>query len=159
VQVIVWRIAPDTPTYLAHDLSGRGAEKTGGRWNQKGTALIYASTSRALACLETLVHVGGGSSLPLNRYLVKLSFPTEAFQARSIFDVTANVGWDAEPPGKVSIDWGNAWALERASLLAEVPSIVVPEETNILINPAHVDIDKVKAEKLRKWSYDVRLRL
>src|SRR5713101_8129256 len=67
-EITVWRIAADTPDYEAHDLSGKGAEKTGGRWNRKGTAMVYASASRALACLETIVHLGSGDPLPLNRY-------------------------------------------------------------------------------------------
>jgi len=66
----VWRIAAETPDYEAHDLSGKGAEQTGGRWNRKGTPLIYTSVSRALACLETVVHLSSGDALPLNRYLV-----------------------------------------------------------------------------------------
>ena len=54
--ISVWRIATDTPDYTADDLSGAGARATGGRWNARGTPLVYASTSRALACLETVVH-------------------------------------------------------------------------------------------------------
>ena len=56
------------------------------------------------------------------------------------------------------MDWGNAWALGKSSLLAEVPSIVVPEEPNLLLNPAHRDIGQLTAIKLRRWNYDVRLR-
>jgi RES domain-containing protein len=51
-EVVLWRIAADTPAYEAHDLSGKGAELSGGRWNRKGTPVVYASVSRALACLE-----------------------------------------------------------------------------------------------------------
>ena len=70
----MWRIAADTPTYEADDLSGKGAELSGGRWNRKGTPLIYASVSRALACLETVVHLTQ-TPLPLNRYLVEIRVP------------------------------------------------------------------------------------
>ena len=55
--VSLWRIASDTPDYTADDTTGAGAKKTGGRWNRKGIALIYTAESRALACLETLVHL------------------------------------------------------------------------------------------------------
>ncbi len=65
----LWRIGTDTRSWQAHDLSGKGAEVTGGRWNAKGTPVVYASEARALACLETLVHLNAGG-LPLNRYLV-----------------------------------------------------------------------------------------
>jgi RES domain-containing protein len=153
----VWRIATDTPDYGADDLTGKGAEKTGGRWNRKGTPLIYASASIALACLETLVHLAGGAPLPLNRYLVRTPVSPAAWRKRTVFDLSTHVGWDAEPPGLVSIDWGTEWARSGASLLAEVPSVIVPEESNILINPAYTGAGRLKVSKLRKWSYDLRL--
>jgi RES domain-containing protein len=155
--VKLWRIATDTARYVADDLTGRGAELTGGRWNAKGTPVVYASSSRALACLEVLVHLDGGASLPLNRYLIELTVPDALWAARSVFDPRSHVGWDAEPAGKVSIDWGTAWAASRRSLLAEVPSIVVPEEANVLVSPAHPDLAKLVARKQRKWTFDARL--
>lgn len=155
-----WRIAPDTPEYTADDLSGRGAERAGGRWNARGTPLVYASASRALACLETVVHLGGGLALPLNRYLVRLEVPADLWAARTVADAATLVGWDALPPGRVSISWGTAWMHGGASAVAEVPSVVVPEESNLLLNPQHPDAPRVKARKLRRWLYDPRaLRL
>jgi RES domain-containing protein len=153
----VWRIATDTPHYGADDLSGKGAEKTGGRWNRKGTPLLYGSSSIALACLETLVHLAGGDPLPLNRYLVRISISPAAWSKRTVFDPSAQVGWDAEPPGLVSMDWGTQWASAGSSLLAEVPSIVVPEETSILINPAYKGARRLAVTKMRQWRYDLRL--
>jgi RES domain-containing protein len=155
--VSLWRIGTDTPTYTADDLTGTGAEQTGGRWNRKGTRMIYAATSRALACLETLVHLNS-ADLPLNRYLVELQVPAAAWGARVQFDQVTMVGWDSEPAGMVSIDWGTTWAAGASTLLAEVPSVIVPEERNVLINPAHRDIVTVSAIKVRKWIYDARLR-
>jgi RES domain-containing protein len=156
--MLVWRIATDTPIYAADDITGEGAKRTGGRWNRKSAPLLYASTSRALACLETIVHLGGAASLPLNRYLVEVMVPDAAWSARTVFDPVANVGWDAEPPGKVSLDWGTSWTMGLTTLVAEVPSVVVPEELNILINPRHADGVSVRAHKVRKWTYDARLR-
>jgi RES domain-containing protein len=155
----LWRIATDTPDYGADDLTGKGAEKTGGRWNRKGTPLIYSSSSIALACLETLVHLAGGLPLPLNRYLVQITIPPTAWRKRAVFDRAAHVGWDAEPPGLVSMDWGTQWARSGTHLLAEVPSVVVPEESNILINPAHASAAHLSVRKLRQWRYDLRLSL
>jgi RES domain-containing protein len=153
----VWRIATDTPNYGADDLSGKGAELTGGRWNREGIPLLYASTSIALACLETMVHLEGSGPLPLNRYLVRISISSTAWRKRVVFDSTAHVGWDAEPPGLVSMDWGTQWAASGAALLAEVPSVVVPEEPNILINPIYNGARDLEVSKLRKWRYDFRL--
>lgn len=154
----VWRIASDTPAYGSDDLSGKGAEITGGRWNKKGTPLLYTSGSIALACLETVVHLGGTSPLPLNRYLIKIEITDEMWKERVIFDDSNNVGWDALPEGLVSINWGTSWANSLSSLLAQVPSIVVPEEINVLINPKHPTASKLVATKLRRWSYDTRIR-
>jgi len=158
VDIGVWRIAADTPEYEAHDLSGRGAEVTGGCWNRKGIPLIYTSVSRSLAGLETVVHLSSGDGLPLNRYLAQIQIPIGAWNSRIVFDPASHVGWDAEPAGKVSMDWGTAWLKGKTTLLAEVPSVIVPEEHNILINPNHPDAAKLTAVKIRKWTYDQRMR-
>lgn len=158
VTVSVWRKRANTPDYEAHDLSGKGAENTGGRWNRKGTAMIYTSVSRALACLETVVHISGGDALPLNRYLVQIKIPMALWGSRFEFNPAHHLGWDAEPAGKVSINWGTAWIQGKTTLLAEVPSVIVPEEQNILINPVHPEAAKLAAVKIRKWTYDQRLK-
>lgn len=156
VEVTLWRIGADTPSYEAHDTTGKGAETSGGRWNPVGTPMLYTSTSRALACLETVVHLAV-ESLPLNRYLVKLTVPIAAWKAAMVVDPTKLVGWDAEPAGKASLDWGARWVGAKSTLLALVPSIIVPEELNVLINPAHPDATDIRAFKVRKWVYDARL--
>jgi RES domain-containing protein len=156
--VIVWRIATEAPSYGATDLTGKGAELTGGRWNRKGVPMIYTSTTRALACLETLVHFASGVLLPLNRFLVRIEIPRECWTQRRRFgSLSKHVGWDAEPPGRVSQQLGSAWADENETLLLEVPSIVVEEEANVLINPRHADASRLSATMVRKWVYDRRL--
>ena len=156
VAVALWRISADTPLYEAHDLTGKGAEVSGGRWNRVGTPLVYTSTSRALACLETVVHLTD-NPLPLNRYLVMVSVPADAWKNAVRLNPVRFVGWDAEPVGRASLEWGTKWAKSRRSLIARVPSILVPEEFNALINPAHPDAAKVTAVKVRKWLYDARI--
>ena len=156
VEITLWRIAADTPLYQAHDPAGKGAELSGGRWNRPGTPMLYTSTSRSLACLETVVHLAA-DPLPLNRYLVRVTVPAAAWAAATEPDLSALVGWDAEPVGKASLDWGTTWAKGKRTLLARVPSVIVPEEFNVLINPAHPDVSKLRAVKLRKWLYDGRL--
>jgi RES domain-containing protein len=155
----VWRIGTDTPDYGADDRSGKGAQNSGGRWNRQGIPVLYASASRALACLETLVHLSGFEPLPLNRYLVEITIPQPCWKARRTFDGAkpAHVGWDAEPAGLLSLDWGTAWLDSKESLVAVVPSIVVPEEENVLLNPKHPDAKKLRFAKQRKWTYDLRL--
>ncbi len=155
---LCWRVAADTPDYQADDATGRGAELEGGRWNRPGTPLLYASTSRALACLETLAHFGSTRSLPLNRYLVSIALPQALWDARTRFVAEDHVGWDAEPPGQVSLDWGTEWARSRVAAAAEVPSAIVPEETNVLLNPLGRGFDRIAFRKVRRWLYDPRLR-
>lgn len=156
VTLTLWRIGTDTPDYTADDLFGAGAKSTGGRWNRKGNAVLYTSTSIALACLETVVHLGA-SSLPFNRYLVKFDVPLATWNARKRIDPTKLVGWDAQPAGAVSLDAGDEWSASLTSALLLVPSVIVPEEQNVLINPLHPDAASVKATKIRKFTYDGRL--
>lgn len=153
----VWRIAADTKDYTADDLTGKGAESTGGRWNQKGTAMLYTATSRSLACLETFVHLNAGG-LPLNRYLVAIEIPNDLWKAAQVETVASlPVGWDAEPASMTSIDFGTVWAKAATSVLLSIPSVIAPEEANILINTRHHDAAKIKAKKVRKWIYDPRM--
>ena len=154
---LVWRIATDTPNYTADDLAGTGAKVTGGRWNRPGIALLYCAENIALASLETFVHLNS-SALPLNRYLVRIEIPDATWNASVVLTAaTAPVGWDAIPTGKVSLDAGDAWVASGASALLLVPSVIVPEEKNILINPLHADAKTITASKIRKWNYDSRM--
>lgn len=154
----LWRIATDTKAYKADDLSGRGAKITGGRWNEPGTAIVYTSENRALACLETIVHLNAGG-LPLNRYLVEIPVPDGLWAAAEIATpASLRTGWDAEPAGRASVSFGSDWLRSKRSLLLVVPSVIVPEENNILINPEHPDRSRLAARKVRKWLYDPRLR-
>jgi RES domain-containing protein len=106
VSRLVWRIATDTPSYEADDLSGAGAKATGGRWNSPGVPVLYASQTRALACLET--HLGAGGP-PLNRTLVQLDIADAIWSdARAETSASLPVGWDAKPAGRASIAFGSA---------------------------------------------------
>jgi RES domain-containing protein len=153
----IFRLAAETPDYAATDVSGGGAAKNGGRWNTIDTPMVYAATSLALACLETLVHLEGPDPLPWNRYVVRLDLPADAWKQRVVFDPTEHPAWDALPAGMTSMQWGTDWARGLSSLVAVVPSIVVPEEGCVLINPLHPDMAQVRVTVVRKWVYDRRL--
>jgi RES domain-containing protein len=153
----VWRIATDTPTYEADDLSGAGAKATGGRWNAAGMAAVYTSQTRALTCLETVVHLNAGG-LPLNRYLVEVTIPDDLWtNAQMTTAASLPVGWDAEPAGRTSIEFGTTWIRSGTSAILVIPSVIVPEELNVLINPQHSGTARITAAKVRKWLYDPRL--
>ncbi len=154
---LVWRIAADTAAYAADDLSGAGAKVTGGRWNAVGQAVVYASCSRALACLEAMVHLNAGG-LPLNRYLVEIAIPDGIWAAaRREKAGTLPVGWDALPPSLTGTGVGGAWVAGGSSAMMLVPSVVVPEEFNVLINPAHPAAAEIVARKVRKRLYEGRV--
>jgi RES domain-containing protein len=153
--ISAWRIATDTPGYTADDLTGTGAKLSGGRWNRPGNAMIYSASNISLAVLETFVHLKAGG-LPLNRYLVELAIPAEVWE-RATSLLPPAVGWDAIPSAKVSLDAGDRWLKANDSALLVVPSVIVSEERNVLINPLHPDARKIRAHKVRKWVYDPRL--
>lgn len=103
------------------------------------------------------MHVNAGG-LPFNRYLVEIEITDDLWAAAEISDpATLPVGWKAEPAGYISIEFGSVWAIERRSALLLVPSVIVPEEQNLLINPAHPAAAQLRARKLRRWLYDPRL--
>ena len=158
---VLWRIAADTRDYSADDSTGKGAEISGGRWNRKGTPAVYASETSAMAVLETLVHFKA-DSLPLNRYLVRIEIPDAAWTSATVWTpstLIANnkVAWDALPSGRDSIDTGDDWLTGKSvdpalpnSLLLVVPSVIVPHECNVIINPRHVGAGAIIYTRLYK---------
>jgi formylglycine-generating enzyme required for sulfatase activity len=161
----IWRIASQGSTWMANDLSGNGAALNPGRWNSTNSHILYSSSSIALACLETLVHLAGDDPLPLQRQLVRISLPRQHWEQRTIFYVNEHSSW-ALPPTPETVEdwltttraWGDAWLRSLKSLIAEVPSVIVPEESNLLLNPRHPGRRDVVAEVVRPWVYDARLQ-
>lgn len=153
--VPLWRIAVEAPAYAANDLSGTGARTTGGRWNSKGTPVVYCATNIALATLETVHYLRSGG-LPFNRFLVRIDVPDAVWDARQVLDPLPG-GWDAIPAGLAARTAGDAWIAAGGSALLLVPSVIVPDEYNVLINPRHADAAAIKATTLKRWIYDPRL--
>jgi RES domain-containing protein len=152
--VSIWRIAVEAPTYAANDLTGTGAKNTGGRWNSKGNPVVYCASNISLATLET-VHYLSSSGLPYNRYLVRIDVPDDVWAARQTLDPPPG-GWDAIPAGISARIAGDGWLASGASALLLVPSVIVPDEYNVLINPGHSDATGITAITLKRWIYDPR---
>jgi RES domain-containing protein len=150
----VWRIAVEAPAYTANDITGAGGLHSAGRWNSAGTAVLYCSVTISLAVLESLV-IKRFEPLPYNRFLVRVDVPEEAWAAREVLPSPA--GWDAIPAGLTSQNAGNTWVASMRSPILLVPSVVVPEEWNILINPTHPAATSITATTVRRWVYDPRL--
>lgn len=150
----MWRIAVEAPAFSASEISGAGALRSAGRWNSAGTAVLYCSTNISLATLESLVNRSYGP-LPYNRYLVRIDIPEPVWSARET--CAPSPGWDAIPAGRTSRNAGDAWATGKRSPIMLVPSVIVPEEHNILINPLHPASSAITATTIRRWNYDPRL--
>ncbi len=156
MSVVLWRIAQETREYRADDLSGLGAAKTGGRWNSVGKAIVYASRSVALAYLETLAHLG--REVPRNRFLVRIVVPDKVWD-RALWAKEKDLPktWRAEPAGIGGVQYGDKWLIGDKSALLCLPSVIVPEDTNVLINPNHPDATLIQARVQRQLLYDMRL--
>jgi RES domain-containing protein len=158
VTVSLWRIASDTLDWLAEDLNGKGAAARGARWNFEREAATYASTSIALAAWEARAHLGrSGVSLPFNRYLVRIDVPEAVWAERATVATPLPVGWDAIPEGRVSRTIGSGWLASGQEALLVVPSVVIPEENNVLINPVHADSAQITSTKVRRFLFDHRV--
>lgn len=117
--------------------------------------MLYCSTHISLSTLETFVHLRAGG-LPLNRFLVEIDVPEDVWK-RAEDMRHPPIGWQAIPPVATSLDAGDKWLKANTSALMVVPSVIVPEEYNVLINPLHPDTKRLQARKLRRWTYDARL--
>ena len=148
---VVWRIAR-RPHAL--DRTGTGARAAGGRWNQPGTAVIYAGGTIAIAALERFVHLAG--VVPADLVLVRVELPAR-HSAERPRRADLPRGWDLVPAGPASMAFGTAWAQERRSLVLHVPSALVPEEDNALLNPGHAEFAGVAMAIERDFSYDARM--
>lgn len=137
-------------------LSGNGAKKIGGRWNDPGTPLLYTSGTPELALLEYLVHLSGASldELP-PLVLITLELPTGA----AVEELTLHQlpsGWQLAEPG-VARRGANEWLQERRTLILKVPSVVMPSSFNLLLNPLHQDLEKVEIAQMQPFQLDSRL--
>ena len=95
---------------------------------------------------------------------MRITISSHHWQQRKRFAKQELSGWDSAPTPEHAEDWlaatrawGDAWLLGLDSLLAEVPSVIVPEETNLLLNPRHPAHAELVAEIVRPWFYDTRL--
>jgi formylglycine-generating enzyme required for sulfatase activity len=104
-----------------------------------------------------VVHLAGDDPLPFNRKLVRITIPSQHWQQRIVFAAAEVPRWPLTPPPQDTQTWGDGWLESSQSLIAEVPSVIVAEETNLLINPRHPGHGEVVAEIVRPWVYDGRL--
>jgi RES domain-containing protein len=150
--MIVYRLAK---AKYSNDLSGKGAEKTGGRWNSKGTALLYTSESRALCTAEIAVHTPLGS-IPNDYVMIAIDIPDDAGIAQAGYeDLPEN--WKAFPHLHATQVIGDRFVAENPALVLKVPSAIVHGDFNYLVNPQHPDFGKVSIIGVENFEFDTRL--
>jgi RES domain-containing protein len=143
--MIFWRI--DYADHLDGSLSGSGSRRHGGRWNSKGNAMVYLSSSLSLAALERAVH-----GLPPNQtaslFAVSVDVPSKALEHAKRPQL---VPWNRPEPHPDLAAWGDAWLAEEATLAAVVPSSLLPItlfdrsiEFHLLLNPGHSGMTHVR---------------
>ncbi len=108
--------------------------------------------------LETAAHINS-LGLPMNRFLVAIDVPEALWAKRQDISVAQlPVGWSAIPAGLTSVEVGAQWLSRQSSLLLCVPSVIVPEESIALINPAHPMASQLTARKVRPVTYGAVFR-
>jgi RES domain-containing protein len=150
--MLAWRIAR---AKFALDRSGAGGLADGGRWHAQGVPVIYAGLSVEICAMEKLAHTG--HILPADLMLVALSLPDDMVLYETV-DSAALPGWAATPPGAVSVDCGTGFLRSLRALGLIVPSAIVPEARNIVLNPLHPRFAEVCFEIVRPFVFDQRLR-
>jgi RES domain-containing protein len=145
-----YRIGDPAGAYPIFDATG--STLAPGRWNTRGSPIIYAAEHYSTALLEKLVR--GSGALPPNRHFVEITIPRgvtyEMFSAESL------PGWDVTPPTE-SRAFGERWQNERRSLILIVPSIVARVDNNILINPSHGEFPQIEVSLYKPVFWDRRL--
>ncbi|SCY95693.1 RES family NAD+ phosphorylase [Flavobacterium caeni] len=150
--MIVFRLSKSAH---AKDLSGKGAEKFGGRWNSKGVAMVYTSDSRALCTAEIAVHTPLGN-LPTDYEIALIEIPENTI-VPELETAELPKDWQSVPHAHSTQIIGDKFVSDDQFLVLKVPSAVVQGEFNYLINPAHDDFKSIKIVRTEPFSFDKRL--
>jgi RES domain-containing protein len=147
-----WRIVRAARVNTA--FTGEGARVYGGRWNSRGTAVIYVSEHESLAALELFVHL-----TPLSPHDQYLSFRLEWEDKLTELFPVKNLPpqWNAEPPDFQTMQIGDDWVRAGKSVALAVPSVLSMSEMNFLLNPRHADFKKIKISQPVEYRFDSRL--
>lgn len=150
--MIVFRLSKSK---YAKDLSGKGAEKSGARWNSKGVALLYTSESRALCTTEIAVHTPLGN-IPLDYKIISIEIPGEII-IKELTETELPGDWKSFPHPHSTQEIGDEFVAAENFLVLKVPSVVVPGEYNYLLNPKHQNFKRIKIKAIKPFNFDERL--
>ena len=140
--------------YVGTAFSGEGTRRVGGRWTPAGYRVVHAASSIALAALETLVHVDP-SVMPAHR-VIAVDVP-EAIPVTTIAVADLPDDWRRTPLSSNLRKIGKAWLDAGETALMQVPSVIVPEEPNYLVNPLHADFTQLVIHAPAPFEIDRRL--
>lgn len=145
--------------YLTTTLAGIGASMSEGfRWNSLNTRMVYTAESRALATLEVSVHLDLSEDLPLDRFYVEIEIPDEiTIQEVNIEDLPED--WNSKPPILITQTIGDDFIEYNEAAILKVPSSIVPQEFNYLINPTHPESQKIKVISTTRMNFDSRFKI
>ena len=146
MDIISYRIIKEK--YLDSAFDGEGARLYGGRWNSKGVSAVYTSDSLALCSLEIFVH------LPSYTLLAGFVYITVVFDSDLVVQAPLINGWDERPISKISQAIGDQWVKEGRSSILRVPSVLMPDGHNYLININHPDFKKIKTGRPQPLNFD-----
>lgn len=147
-----WRIVHQD--YVATAFDGEGARIAGGRWNSEGNPVVYTAGTLSLALLEIIVHLEIKSALRSFK-AIPVTFSESLVTA--IEQDQLPLTWNSTPPLPRTKQIGDAWIVQMASPVLCVPSAVVPNENNYLLNPAHPDFTKIKTGQTIDLPADPRI--
>ena len=148
--MIIYRLAVDA---YKEDLSGTGAKLFGGRWNTPGLPAIYSTENISLAVLEILVNTDK-SLVPPSYFLIKLQVP-ETLAFKSIMQSGLKDKWYKDVEYSRYI--GSNFLTSGKEAILKIPSAVVKDEFNFLLNPAHADFKKIRIKETVPFELDIRL--
>jgi len=148
--IVAWRLVK--ARYVTEAFSGEGARLEGGRWNPKGTPVVYLADHPALAALETFVHLGK-RAWKIKFALIRVEIPKEV-KVLELFEEGLPANWRAEPPGPETMTVGEIWFRGRGTAVLKVPSVLVPAAANLVMNPEHPDTGKLRIGKAEAFSFD-----
>ncbi len=151
--MVVYRIA--NAKYKDSVLSGIGAEKVGGRWNEIGIRAVYCSESIALALLEYYVHSKNIAHLPKSILIAKIGFP-DSFVIEELHPLPSR--WDQYPYSSKTASVFTRIARDRNAFALRVPSAIVGLESNIILNPLYKDFGRVEVIEFIELPVDPRLK-
>jgi len=140
-------------TFPAYD--GEGAHRVGGRWNSKGTRVLYTSENRSLAVLEILVHL---AALLPDRYVLGAAEIPETVAVEKLDDTRLPADWATLDPREQAVTRriGDNWVAKQQSAVLSVPSVILGER-NYVLNPAHPDFQRIDFAEPVPFQFDRRL--